>query len=153
MRAVEHSILVEASLAETWDHFFDQRGWRAWVEGFDVVLASEGDYPQSGGTLRWRSAPAGRGEVLERVIGHEHRRCHRIAFEDPTMAGELETRFAIEGHATRVSQRLTYKLRQRGFVAALAAVFFVRSQLRNSIKRTLAAFKHEVEYLAQERPA
>ena len=149
MGSVVESVLVEASLAETWDHYFDQSGWRGWVEGFEALVSSQG-YPEVGGTLRWRSNPAGRGEVSERVLEHEHRRSHRIAFTDPQSEGELATSFMIEGDGTRVTQELTYQLSSRAAMGKwLTDRLFVRSQVRGSLQRSLALFKAEVEDLAQ----
>lgn len=139
MATVEASVLVGAPLADTWDAYFDPPGWRAWVDGFAGVIESQG-YPEVGGTLRWRSIPAGRGEVTERVLEHEERRLHRIAFEDPAMTGELRVSFRIEGDGTRVTQELNYQLRGRGPIALIAGVLFVRSQLRGSLRRSLLSF-------------
>ena len=144
MAIVEESVLVGASLAETWDRYFDARGWGSWVDGFQAAIDAEG-YPEAGGVLRWRSIPAGRGEVTERVLEHEHRRRHLIAFADPAMEGELETVFEIEGEGTRVSQRLEYRLLDRGPIARLGAVLFVRSQIRQSVQRSLLAFRRAAE--------
>ena len=147
MAIVEESVLVAASLAETWDRYFDPRGWGAWVDGFQAAIEADG-YPEAGGLLRWRSIPAGRGEVTERVLEHEPRRRHLIAFSDPAMEGELETRFEIEGQGTRVSQRLDYRLLDRGPIARLGAVLFVRSQVRQSVQRSLLAFRRAAEEAA-----
>ncbi len=144
---IEESVLVGASLAEAWDHYFDVGGWGEWVDGFQAAVEAEG-YPEAGGTLRWRSIPAGRGEVVERVLEHEHRRRHLIAFEDPAMVGELETRFAIEGDGVRVSQRLTYRLLDRGPIARLGRILFVKSQIRASMRRSLMAFRRASEEAA-----
>ena len=147
MATVEESVLVGASLAETWDRYFDARGWGSWVDGFQAAIEAEG-YPEAGGVLRWRSIPAGRGEVTERVLEHEHRRRHLIAFCDPAMEGELETRFEIEGEGTRVRQRLEYRLLDRGPIARLGAVLFVRGQVRQSVQRSLLAFRRAAEEAA-----
>jgi Polyketide cyclase / dehydrase and lipid transport len=147
MAIVEESVLVRASLAETWDRYFDPRGWGSWVDGFQATIEAEG-YPQAGGVLRWRSIPAGRGEVTERVLEHEPRRRHLISFGDPAMEGELEARFEIEGEATRVSQRLDYRLLDRGPIARLGAVLFVRGQVRQSVQRSLLAFRRAAEEAA-----
>jgi Polyketide cyclase / dehydrase and lipid transport len=147
MATVEEAILVRASLAETWDRYFDARGWGSWVDGFQAAIEAEG-YPEAGGVLRWRSIPAGRGEVVERVLEHEPRRRHLIAFADPAMEGELETRFEIEGEGTRVRQRLEYRLLDRGPIARLGAVLFVRSQVRQSVQRSLLAFRRAAEEAA-----
>ena len=64
------------------------------------------------------------------------------------MEGELETRFEIEGQGTRVSQRLEYRLLDRGPIARLGGVFFVRGQVRQSVQRSLLAFRRAVEEAA-----
>jgi len=140
---VKHDVFVEASLAETWDLYLDRRGWATWVDAFQGVVGEEG-YPQEGGTLTWRSTPAGRGEVTEKVLEHEPRPVHRIEFSDPTMSGELATRFGVEGDGTRVSQELDYRLVERGPFAVLGA-FFVKSQVARSLERTLTDLKDFVE--------
>jgi uncharacterized membrane protein len=141
------SILVGASLAETWGYYFDPRGWPAWVDGFQAVDAAD-RYPEQGGTLRWRSVGAGRGRVTERVLEHEPRRRHRIEFEDPQSAGELETAFAIEGEGTRVTLTVDYRLPGRGPFAWLTDRIFVRGQVDRSLGRSLLRLKHEVEEIA-----
>lgn len=135
---------IRASLAEVWDHYFDVRGWGAWVDGFQAPVEVDG-YPETGGALRWRSIPAGRGEVTERVIEHEHRRRHLIEFSDPEMEGRLETRFEIAGEGTRVTQELTYNLLARGPIARIGAVLFVKAQVRASMQRSLLAFGRAAE--------
>ena len=146
MPAVEASADAPASLAEAWDAYFDPQGWSGWVDAFAGVVSADG-YPQQGGTLVWRTAAAGRGEVTENVREHEPRRLHRIEFSDPTMTGTLETTFAIEGEGVRVGQVMTYRLVERGVFAFLGA-FFVRSQVRRSLERSLAAF---CEHVAESR--
>jgi len=144
MSRVSESILVAASLAEVWESYFEPRRWPAWVDGFQRVTASDG-YPQTGGSLRWSSIPAGRGEVTEHVLEHEPRRLHRVAFRDPASAGELRASFAIEGQGTVVTQEIDYRLRRRGPFAWLTDRLFIRSQMRQSLRRSLAGLKLEVE--------
>jgi hypothetical protein len=145
---VSESVAVAASLAEVWDYYFEPQGWSAWVDGFGRVEASAG-YPEAGGSLRWRSVPAGRGEVTEHVLQHEPRRLHRVAFRDPQSAGELVTRFEIAGEGTLVTQELEYRLRRRGPFTWLTDRLFIRSQMRGSVARTLAHLRLEVEELAR----
>jgi hypothetical protein len=148
MARIAESAEVSASLAEVWAFYFDAARWPAWVDGFGEVEAEDG-YPEAGGSLRWRSGPAGRGVVTEHVLEHEPRRLHRIAFADPESAGELRTEFGIAGAATRVTQELDYRLRRRGPFAWATDVLFVRSQIRGSMRRSLGRLKHEVEDLAE----
>jgi hypothetical protein len=144
---VSDSVVVAASLAEVWDYYFDPEGWPAWVDGFGQVKTSAG-YPEAGGSLRWRSIPAGRGEVTEHVLEHEPRRLHRVAFRDPESGGELVTRFEIAGEGTLVVQELDYRLRRRGPFAWVTDRLFIRSQVRGSLARSLGRLKLEVEDLA-----
>ena len=150
MSSVSEAVRIEASLAEVWDYYFDPRGWPAWADGFGRVMASDG-YPEPGGSLRWTSVPAGRGEVTEHVLEHEPRYLHRVAFRDPATAGELRTNFAIDGEGTLVAQVLDYRLRRRGPFTWLTDRLFIRSQMRGSLRRSLNRLKLEVEELAGAR--
>jgi len=141
---VSESVLVGASLAETWDHYFDPDGWPVWVEGFGRVARMDG-YPEAGATLVWSSNAAGRGEVTEEVLAHEPRTLHRIAFSDPQSSGELTTRFVVEGDGTRVTLELDYEVGKGGPLARLTDLFFTRSQVAGSLRRTLGEFRAEVE--------
>jgi uncharacterized membrane protein len=147
MAELEESVLVGASLADAWGYYFEPSGWPAWVDGFHAVESAEG-YPEAGGTLVWRSTPAGRGTVRERVLAHEPRTLHRIAFEDPESSGELTTRFEIEGEGTRLTLKLSYALPSSGPLAWLTERVFVRGQVRGSLQRTLARFRLEAEELS-----
>jgi Polyketide cyclase / dehydrase and lipid transport len=144
---LSESIVVGASLAEVWDHYFEPTGWPAWVDGFQAVESGAG-YPEEGGTLVWRSTPAGRGKVTETVLAHEPRRLHRIAFADPESAGELQTRFEVEGEGTRVTLELDYGLSGGGVLSRITERLFVRGQMRGSLQRSLLRFRLEAEEIA-----
>ena len=81
------------------------------------------------------------------MLEHEPRHRHRISFSDPDSDGELLTAFEpIEG-GTRCRQEMTYALRDAGLFARAADVFFVRSQMRASLERSLLALRAELEGL------
>jgi uncharacterized membrane protein len=144
---VAESIVIDAPLAEVWDFYFRPETWPAWVDQFARVEASDG-YPEAGGTLRWHSGSAGRGTVTERVLVHEPRTRHRVAFTDPESEGELEVRFAIEpgegSGATRVEQEMEYRITTSGVLTGLTDVLFVRSQQRSSLRRSLERLRAEI---------
>jgi hypothetical protein len=148
MGKATESVEVAASLAETWDFYFEPSAWASWVDGFKAVERGSG-YPEETGTLRWRSRPAGRGVVEERVLAHEPRSLHRIAFEDDYSAGELEVRFEIAGQKTKVTQSLEYKMKQHGAFGPLTDRLFVRRQVRRSLTHSLSRFRREVEEVAE----
>jgi uncharacterized membrane protein len=140
---VEESVVVEASLAEAWEMYFDPETWPSWVDGFARVQSAR-DYPERGGELRWESTPAGRGLVTERVLEHEPRRRHLVEFADPESEGELETTFEIVGEqATKVEQTMTYRLSKRGPLRGITDVLFIRPQFRRSLSRSLERFRIE----------
>jgi hypothetical protein len=149
------SVVIGASLAEVWDFYFEPRTWPAWVDGFGGVDESDG-YPDVGGSLRWHSTTAGRGEVTERVIEHEPRRRHAVEFSDPESEGTLTTTFEIAtgedsdagaAGATRVTQKMEYVPRRRGPLGPLTDILFVRSQVQGSLARSLERLRREVEEL------
>ncbi len=145
MARLSESVLIGASLAETWDLYFDPDGWPVWVEGFQRVEESINGYPEEGGTLVWASNAAGRGQVSERVLAHEPRTLHRIAFSDPQSSGELTTRFAIEGEKTRVTLELSYQVGRGGPLAWVTDMLFARGQVAGSLQRSLVDFRMAVE--------
>jgi uncharacterized membrane protein len=142
MSRVSESALVDGSLKEVWDVYFDPDRWAAWVDGFASVERSEG-YPDAGGTLVWRSNPAGRGTVTERVIEHAPRTRHRIEWSDPESSGELLSEFGVEGESVRVTLTLDYRLARGGPFAWLTERLFVRGQVQRSLQRSLERFEHE----------
>jgi uncharacterized protein YndB with AHSA1/START domain len=140
---VEQEVLVPAPLAEVWDFYFDPRGWPEWVDSFGSLIESNG-YPGAGGTLRWKSVPAGRGEVTEKVLEHEPRHRHRVEFSDPSMEGEMTVTFAIEGEGTKVVASMDYRLLDKSVFARLGSLLFLKAQLRGTLRRSLDALVPEV---------
>jgi hypothetical protein len=135
---------VAAAPVAAWDLYFDRQLWPSWVDQFGSIVAVD-RYPEVGGVLRWRSGRAGRGEVTERVLEHRTPERHRVRFADPQAEGELAVSFEPSEGGTAVRQELDYSLRRRGPFAAIADLLFVRSQMRLSLQRSLAAFAAEVE--------
>jgi uncharacterized protein YndB with AHSA1/START domain len=145
MATVEAAVEIAAAPAEVWALYFDADRWPSWVDGFAAVVSADG-YPEAGGGLIWRSSAAGRGEVRERVLEHEPRTLHRIAWEDPESSGTLVTRFEIVpggDRVTRVTQRLDYGLSGGGPLARLTDLLFIRTQMRRSLERSLGALRLE----------
>jgi uncharacterized protein YndB with AHSA1/START domain len=156
MSEVGGEVEIEAPLAEVWELYFDPNRWSAWVDGFARVAASDGS-PEVGGTLVWESTSAGRCRVSERVLAHDPRRLHRVSYSDPGSAGELETRFEMvpagaEERRTRITQTQRYALHDGGPLAALTDRFFIRAQMRDSLRRTLAGLRAEAATRAGARP-
>jgi uncharacterized protein YndB with AHSA1/START domain len=148
MAKVAEEILIEATLAEVWDAYFEPGRWPSWVDGFQAVVSSEG-YPEEGGTLRWRSNPSGRGTVSERVLEHEPRHRHRVAFSDDASQGELLTTFTMQRQSVLVRQELSYELKEEKPLHRLTDRFFVRPRLRESLSRSLKRLGAEAAEAAE----
>jgi uncharacterized protein YndB with AHSA1/START domain len=148
MAKVAEEILIEATLAEVWDAYFEPRRWPSWVDGFQAVVSSQG-YPEEGGTLRWRSNPSGRGTVSERVLEHEPRHRHRVGFSDDASEGELLTTFTMQRQSVLVRQELTYELKEEKPLHRLTDRFFVRPRLRESLARSLRRLAAEAADTAE----
>jgi uncharacterized protein YndB with AHSA1/START domain len=144
MATVSSAVTVAAPRADVWRLYFDESSWPLWVDQFAAVVSAVG-YPEVGGELVWRSGKAGRGEVREKVIEHVPESRHAITFTDPSTEGRLVTTFSEEGGATKVSIELEYELTAGGFFAAISDLFFVRSQMRSSLARSLAGLRLELE--------
>jgi uncharacterized protein YndB with AHSA1/START domain len=144
MATVTAEVEIGAQPIAVWDLYFDPDRWIDWVDQFASVVESDG-YPEVGGTLRWRSGRAGRGEVTEKVVEHQPRSRHRIEFSDPESEGELLTTFEPTTDGTRCKMEFTYELRDAGIFARAADVFFVRSQMRASLTRSLVGLQVELE--------
>ena len=149
MASVADSIHVAAPVEVVWRLYFEPATWPAWVDGFGSVESSDG-YPERGGTLRWRSTPAGRGTVSERVLEHEPQRLHRIEFSDPESEGELATTFEPEAdpsgdNGTRVGQEVTYRVRDPGLFTWITDPIFIRPQVGRSVRRSLERLRTEAE--------
>jgi Polyketide cyclase / dehydrase and lipid transport len=143
MATVSSSASIAAPRAEVWRLYFDETSWPAWVDQFAAVVSAVG-YPEVGGELVWRSGRAGRGEVREKVLEHVPESRHAIKFTDPSVEGRLVSRFEEEGAATKVSLELTYELISGGLFAAVSDLLFVRSQMRESLARSLAGLRLEL---------
>lgn len=153
MSKVEATVEIAAPLAQVWDLYFDRDRWPAWVDGFASAISDSG-YPETGGTLTWRSTPAGRGTVSERVTAHEPRSLHRIDYDDPESNGTLEVTFEMLPAAadvagsrrrTAVRQRLDYVIKTGGPLRGALDLLFVRSQMRRSLQRSLLELRLEAE--------
>lgn len=120
----------------------DVRRWPTFVEGFGNEVERRGDWPEAGSTLVWKSIPGGRGRVTERISAAKPGRIESEVYEE-RMHGRQVVTFAEDGAGTRVELHLEYELTERGPIAFLAGLFFVRRALRDAAARTLRRFAVE----------
>jgi len=118
------------------------RRWPTFVEGFARPLEERGGWPEPGSTLVWESIPGGRGRVTEKIRENEPARLVTEVFEERMSATQTVT-FAEDAEGARVEVLLEYELTERGPIAWLAGLFFVRRALRDSTVRSLRRFAVE----------
>jgi hypothetical protein len=113
------------------------------VDGLAHVAKVEGDWPRSGRVV-WDAKVDGRGRVEERVSRHEARVGQTLAVEDDKIRGVQTVEFHPQGEGCKVVLSLDYTLKmdppQRQVID-----LFARRPMRDSLKRTLQRFKHELE--------
>ena len=71
MGLIEVDVWVPGTVEEVAPRWFDTAQWPHWMDEVEEVLAVSSDWPEVGATVRWRSPPAGRGEVAETVVEYE----------------------------------------------------------------------------------
>lgn len=123
--------------------WYDLARLAAFVEGFAAVEAVEHGWPREGGVLTWRSVPAGRGRVTERVVRHEVRGGQVSEVADDQLTGTQTVSFRPAGGGCEIELVLDYRLKA-GPHMAVVDFLFIRRAVRASLRRTLAAFAREL---------
>lgn len=116
----------------------DLSRWPTFIDGFGHVLEVSDSWPQPGAKLIWRSTPAGRGRVTERVVEHEEGRFATDIFED-----QLSGRQTLWFEPEVVTMELDYTLAGGGPFRALTDVLFIRRAQTMALERTLRRFSTE----------
>jgi Polyketide cyclase / dehydrase and lipid transport len=141
---VRATTVVPGRIVEAEELWYDRHRWAAWVDGFGHVLRLDGDWPQVGARKVWASPPKGRGQVQEVVTAYEPRVRHSVMVEDERLSGTQTVTFEAAGaDEVRVTLMLEYELKGANFFTPLADAVFIRRELTESLRRTLARFGHE----------
>jgi uncharacterized membrane protein len=143
MGRVRAEVKVAALASAAEELWYDTSRWPTFVDGLAHVAKVEGDWPRSGRVL-WDAKVDGRGRVEERVSRHEARVGQTLAVEDDKIRGTQSVEFHPDGDGCKVVLSLDYTLKmdppQRQVID-----LFARRPMRDSLKRTLQRFKHELE--------
>jgi hypothetical protein len=141
-RALIACRVVPAAAEALW---YDTDRWPAFVDGCARVVAVEGQWPEPGAEVRWESTPAGRGDVVERVVAYEPGAGQELQVEDARLAGTQRIGFSpLEDGGSAVTLELAYRLKGAGLTGALVDVLFVRRAITDSLHRTLVRFAGEL---------
>ena len=143
MGRVQAEVTVAALASAAEELWYDTARWPTFVDGLAHVAKVEGDWPRAGRVL-WDAKIDGRGRVDERVTVHEARVGQTVAVEDEKVTGTQRIEFHPTDDGCRLVLALDYRLKMDG-PAAFVIDRFARRPMRDSLKRTLARFKRELE--------
>jgi len=143
MGRVKAEVTVAALASAAEELWYDTDRWPTFVDGLAHVAKVEGDWPRAGRVL-WDTKVDGRGRVDERVTTHEARVGQTVSVEDEKITGTQRIEFQPTGGGCRIILTLDYRLKMDGPAAAIIDRF-ARRPMRDSLKRTLARFKRELE--------
>jgi uncharacterized membrane protein len=138
------AVTVPLPPEQAFDLWTDLTRWATFVDGFGHVERVDGGWPAEGTKIVWRSSPAGRGVVTERVVASEPaERLVTQVFEE-RMRGAQAVRFTpVDDGATRIDIELDYELTSGGPLRAITDVLFIRRALTDALRRTLTRFARE----------
>jgi hypothetical protein len=143
MGRVRAEIEVSGLASEAEELWYDTSRWPTFVDGLAHVEKVEGDWPREGRVL-WDAKVDGRGRVDEHVVAHEARVGQTVAVEDEKITGTQRIEFHPSYHGCRLVLSLEYQLKMDKPVGVFIDLF-ARRPLRDSLKRTLKRFQHELE--------
>jgi hypothetical protein len=149
MGQVQRTYVVRAaSPLEAMEVWVDTDRWVSWLDGFiELETRSEG-WPGVGGRVRWRTTPAGRGHVEERVEHYLAGVGMTVLFDDDRSRGQQHVSFSFAegGDGVVVHLRQEYEIKGGGPFGKLTDYLFVRSAVGASLDRTLSYFAREVAH-------
>jgi uncharacterized membrane protein len=143
MGRVKAEVTVAALATAAEELWYDTSRWPTFVDGLAHVAKVEGDWPRAGRVL-WDTKIDGRGRVDERVTTHEARVGQTVSVEDEKITGTQRIEFHPTSGGCRIILSLDYRLKMDG-PASFVIDRFARRPMRDSLKRTLARFKRELE--------
>lgn len=120
--------------------WYDTAAWGEWVPGLERIVHVSAGWPAAGGELAWSSGPAGRGEVIERVLEHRPGAGQTVAVSDGSITGRQTVAFTPTAGGVEVALSLRYRMRRRSPVTPLIDALFVRRAMAASLAQTLERF-------------
>jgi hypothetical protein len=141
---VSASVELDGTVPAVEQMWFDTNRWRSWVEGLESVESVSLQWPAAGAVV-WRSGPAGRGRVTERVVHYAALDTQTVAVTDDAIEGEQTVAFVATGDGrVEATLSLGYRIRRRNPLTPLVDWLFVRGAMRRSLEMTLSRFVAEV---------
>jgi hypothetical protein len=145
MRVVSAAQTFSRSVHEAEAVWYDTTRWPSWVDGLARVIAVDDRWPQLGARVAWESGPAGRGQVIERVMAYESLAGQTVEVQDDSITGRQSVAFGPSDGGVEIELTLEYQIRRRSPLTPLIDVLFIRRAFRTSLEATLHRFGVELE--------
>lgn len=145
MRVVTAAETFPGSVHEAERVWYDTGRWPHFIDGLESVEEVTPNWPGVGAQLRWRSRPAGRGVVMERVVAYELLEGQEVEVQDDSITGRQRVSFTPEDDGVNVELSLSYELKGRSPLMALVDLLFIRRAMSTSLSSTLRRFGAELE--------
>jgi|SRR5437588_6827647 len=145
MRVVAATETYPGSVHEAEKVWYDTGLWPRFIDGLESVEEVSPNWPGVGAEVRWRSGPAGRGQVAERVVSYELLDGQEVEVQDDSIRGRQRITFEPDNDRVTVELSLSYDLRRRSPLMALVDVLFIRRAMTTSLQSTLHRFGAELE--------
>jgi uncharacterized membrane protein len=140
---VRRATPVDLTPQAAYELWTDTTRWATFIDGFKHTEKLDPDWPQEGAKIVWRSPPAGRGVVTERVTANEPGvRFATIVLEE-RITGTQTVTFA-DGE---IGLELDYQLQRGGPLSKVVDALFIRRSQSEALQRTLARFRREAAAL------
>jgi hypothetical protein len=144
MRTVQGVMAFTATVEQARECWYDTARWPHWVHGCDQVIAVTDAWPEVGGDVTWRSGPAGRGTVNERVLAVDSSGGLQLAVRDDEMTGRQTVTFTSADVGVEVVLTMEYEITKRSLFTPIVDVLFVARAMRSSLETTLVRFGAEL---------
>lgn len=144
MPRVRAAVTVPGLASDAEALWYDPQRWPAWIDGFGHVDKVDEEWPATGARVVWMSRPGGRGRVAERVTAYEARAGQTLAVEDEQLRGTQTIAFVPGQDGVEIALQLEYELKAGNVLTPLTDVLFIRRAWRDSLRRTLTRFAHEL---------
>jgi uncharacterized membrane protein len=145
MRVVAATETYPGSVHEAERVWYDTDRWPRFIDGLESIEEVSPNWPGVGAEVRWRSGPAGRGEVAERVVAYELLDGQELDVRDDSIRGRQRISFSPEDGGVTVELSLSYELEGRSPLMALVDLLFIRRAMTTSLRSTLHRFGAELE--------
>ncbi|HEY8625838.1 MAG TPA: SRPBCC family protein [Solirubrobacteraceae bacterium] len=152
MATARASRAYSGSVYDAERRWYDTTRWPMWIDGLDRVISVDGDWPRVGSSVRWESAPAGRGLVRERVIGYGERVGQTLEVEDDSITGRQSVTFTPAGDRVEVELQLDYRIKKASILTPVVDFVFIRRAMSRSLAWTLERFGAEMAPRGRARP-